>query len=146
MDSTSVKLHPDGTGALKTWPTGHRQVPRRSNTKIHLVAADARNALIVSLSPGQAHNGTEGHKLLQRLGPQQKPMYLLMDRAYQGTQTRQMAQDLGYIPVVPPRRHRLVQWEYDRGLYKRRNEVERLFRRLRGFRWVFSSPAMRNWM
>ena len=24
LDSTSVKLHPDGTGALKTWPSGHR--------------------------------------------------------------------------------------------------------------------------
>ena len=48
-------------------------------------------------------------------------MYLLMDRTYEGNQTRQMAQDLGYIPVVPPRRHRLVQREYDRGLYMRRN-------------------------
>jgi transposase len=26
------------------------------------------------------------------------------------------------------------QWEYDKELYKRRNEVERLFRRLKGFR------------
>ena len=80
--------------------------------------------MIVSLSPGQAHDGTEGHKLLQRLGPQQKPVYLLMDRAYQGNQTRQMAQGLGCIPVVPPRRHRLVQWGYDRELYKRRNGVD----------------------
>ena len=94
--------------------------------------------MIVSLSPGQAHDGTEGCKLLQHLGPQQNPMYLLMDRAYQGNQTCQMAQALGYIPVVPPRRHRLVQWEYDQGLYKRRNEVERLFRRLKGFRRVFT--------
>ena len=29
-------------------------------------------------------------------------------------------------------------WEYDRELYKRRNEVERLFRRLKGFRRIFS--------
>jgi len=40
--------------------------------------------------------------------------------------------------VVPPKRNRVSPWEYDRKRYKRRNEVERLFRRLRGFRRVFS--------
>jgi hypothetical protein len=29
-------------------------------------------------------------------------------------------------------------WEYDREFYKKRNEVERLFRRLKGFRRIFS--------
>ena len=29
-------------------------------------------------------------------------------------------------------------WEYDQRTYKRRNEVERLFRRLKGFRRIFS--------
>ena len=41
-------------------------------------------------------------------------------------------------PVVPPKKNRLVPWEYDRETYKRRNEVERLFRRLKGFRRIFS--------
>jgi len=40
--------------------------------------------------------------------------------------------------VVPPKRNRVSPWEYDRKRYKRRNEVERLFRRLMGFRRVFS--------
>jgi transposase len=34
--------------------------------------------------------------------------------------------------------NRLHPWEYDRALYKKRNEVERLFRRLKGFRRLFS--------
>lgn len=29
-------------------------------------------------------------------------------------------------------------WEYAREMYKRRNEVERLFRRLKGYRRIFS--------
>ncbi len=33
---------------------------------------------------------------------------------------------------------RRVPWDYDRELYKRRNEVERLFRRLKGFRRVYT--------
>jgi transposase len=61
-----------------------------------------------------------------------------MDRAYEGNETRHLAQQLGFTPVVPPSRKRLDPWEYDKALYKRRNEVERLFRRLKGFRRVFT--------
>jgi len=35
-------------------------------------------------------------------------------------------------------RTRVDPWDYDRQLYKRRNEVERVFRRLKGFRRVFT--------
>jgi hypothetical protein len=41
----------------------------------------------------------------------------------------QLALDLGYIPVVPPPKTRLETLDYDREMYKRGNEVERLFRR-----------------
>jgi len=61
-----------------------------------------------------------------------------MDRAYEGNETRRTAVDLGYVPVVPPMRTRVDPWDYDRQLYKRRNEVERVFRRLKGFRRVFT--------
>ena len=43
-----------------------------------------------------------------------------------------------FIPVVPPLKTRLELWEYDREMYKRRNQVERLFRRLKGCRRIFS--------
>lgn len=33
---------------------------------------------------------------------------------------------------------KLHTWEYDRALYRKRNEIERLFRRLKGFRRIFS--------
>ena len=61
-----------------------------------------------------------------------------MDKAYEGDATRQTALDLGMIPVVPPKSNRLDPWEYNRELYKKRNEIERLFRRLKGFRRIFS--------
>ena len=63
---------------------------------------------------------------------------LLMDRAYEGNATRQLVLELNMTPVVPPKSNRLDPWEYDRELYKKRNEVERLFRRLKGFRRIFS--------
>jgi transposase len=76
--------------------------------------------------------------LLTRLGPAARPLHLLMDRAYQDNATRQLALDLGFIPVVPPKSTRLEPWAYDRAMYKRRNEVERLFLRLKGYRRIFS--------
>ena len=75
---------------------------------------------------------------LTRLGPQCPGPFLLMDRAYEGNETRQLALALGYMPVVPPLSTRVHPWVYDREMYKRRNEVERLFRRLKGFRRIFS--------
>ena len=61
-----------------------------------------------------------------------------MDRAYEGDETRQLVRELDCIPVVPPKCNRKEPWDYDRQRYKQRNEVERLFRRLKGFRRIFS--------
>ncbi|WP_439590746.1 IS5 family transposase [Hydrogenophaga sp.] len=139
LDSTSIKVHPDGTGApKKNGPQAIGKSRGGWNTKIHMVAADARTAVTFCLSPGQAHDAPEGRRLLSRLGPTSRPVHLLMDRAYEGNETRQLALDLGFIPVVPPVKTRIEPWEYDREMYKRRNEVERLFRRLKGYRRIFS--------
>ncbi len=107
-------------------------------TKLHLVAADARTALTLALSPGQAPDAPEGRRLLRRLKPEPAGLPLLMDRAYEGDATRQLARELGFTPVVPPKRHRVAPWTYDRQLYRKRNEVERLFRRLKAFRRIFT--------
>src|ERR1022692_343014 len=108
------------------------------NTKIHLVAANARTAITFALSPGNAHDAPEGRALLTELGPMPEGLPMLMDRAYEGDETRQLVLSLGMIPVVPPKSNRIEPWEYDRALYKKRNEIERLFRRLKGFRRIFS--------
>lgn len=61
-----------------------------------------------------------------------------MERAYEGNETRQLALDLDFIPVVLPHPLRSQPWQYSKAWYRRRNEIERLFRRLKGFRRVFS--------
>jgi len=139
LDSTSVKVHPDGTGALKK--NGPQAIGKSRggwNTKIHMVAADARTPIIFSLSPGNAHDAPEGRSLLEDLGPMPEGLPMLMDKAYEGNETRQLVLDLCMVPVVPPKSNRLDPWQYDRELYKKRNEIERLFRRLKGFRRIFS--------
>jgi transposase len=103
-----------------------------------MVAANDRLALTFSLSAGQASDSVEGRKLLSdwKSRPQQIP--LAIDKAYEGDETRQLVLTLGMFPVVPPKSNRIEPWEYDKELYKRRNEIERLFRRLKGFRRIFS--------
>ena len=55
-----------------------------------------------------------------------------------GPEGRALLQQLGYIPVVPPKRRRKNLWNYDNQLYKQRNQVERLFRRIKRFRCIFT--------
>jgi transposase len=90
------------------------------------------------LSPGEAHDAPVGRQLLLELGPSPVEVPLVMDRAYEGDETRQRALELNMIPVVPPKSNRRDPWDYDRELYKKRNQIERLFRRLKGFRRIFS--------
>lgn len=58
---------------------------------------------------------------------------MIVDRAYEGEETRQWGLDLGMSPVVPPKANRLLKWDYHRTIYKRRNEVEPSFRRSKGY-------------
>lgn len=67
------------------------------------------------LSPGQAHDAPQGETLLRTLdmsrwgGAKNSP--LIMDRAYEGDETRQLVLDLGFTPVVPPKLNRIEPWE-----------------------------------
>ena len=77
-------------------------------------------------------------KLLQFTPQGEETQTLLMDRAYEGDRMRETAVLLNYTPVVPPKKNRIDPWEYDKELYKRRNEIERFFRRLKRFRRIFT--------
>ena len=103
-----------------------------------MVAADDRTALTFALSPGQTHDSVAGRELLRSWKGRPRDVPLIMDRAYEGDETRQLVLELDMDPVVPPKSNRLQPWDYDRSLYKKRNEIERLFRRLKGFRRIFS--------
>jgi len=59
-----------------------------------------------SLSTGNCGDAPEGRALLQQLGPVDHPVHLLMDRAYEGDETRTLAVELGYVPAVPPKSSR----------------------------------------
>ena len=73
LDSTSVKVHPDGCGALrKRGPQAIGRSRGGLNTKIHMVAASACSAVLFALSPGQDHDAPHGRELLKKMGPRKK--------------------------------------------------------------------------
>jgi transposase len=92
-----------------------------------MVAAGLKQVVGFTLSPGQAHDAPVGRQLLRDLGVDNIQIPLIMDSAYEGNETRWLAQSLGLDPVVQPARTRSEPWTYDTELYKRRNEIERLF-------------------
>ncbi len=133
-------------GAEKNGPTSLGQSRGGGNTQLHLVAADPRTAVVFTRFPGHAHDAPQGRKLLNRLESPSSSSALMMGRAYEDGKTCQQALDRGFTPVVPSKRNRIVPWKYDKVLYKRLNEVEHLFRRLKGFRRIFSRFEKRDVM
>ena len=91
-----------------------------------MVAADARTAIVFALSLGHDYDAPHGRALLEELGPMPDGLPMLMDRAYEGNETRQLVLHLCMIPVVPPKSNRLHPWAYDPAIYKKRNQIERL--------------------
>ncbi len=103
-----------------------------------MIAASDWLAMAFRLSGGQAHDAPEGRALLAGFGERATKVPLAMDRACEGDETLELARELGMTPVVPPKSNRRSKWDFDRETYKRRNEVERLFRRIKGCRRIFT--------
>ena len=61
-----------------------------------------------------------------------------MDKAYEDNNTRFLAQSLNFKPIVPPKSNRKTPWIFDKVLYKSRNNIERLFRKIKRFRRIFT--------
>lgn len=59
-----------------------------------------------------------------------------MDKGYADFKTRTAVREKGCVPVVPPKANMRKKWQYDKRLYRKRNEIERLFHHLKNFRRI----------
>ena len=101
-----------------------------------MISTSIDTAVAVMLAPGNAHDAPEGRKIIAEVAGCGKP--LVMDKAYEDDKTRELAIKQGFLPTVPPKTNRKEPWEYDKELYKKRNEIERFFRRIQEYRRVFT--------
>ena len=62
----------------------------------------------------------------------------MADRAYDAQHIRATVTELGAEPVIPPKRNRKEQCEYDQELYKERHLIECFIGKLKHYRRCFS--------
>ncbi len=67
--------------------------------------------------------------------------YLLADRGYDSDEIVNQAIKQGMAPVIPPRKNRKEQRDYDRYLYKLRHLVENAFLHLKRWRGIATRYA-----
>jgi hypothetical protein len=70
-----------------------------------LASTAERSTLVFHLSAGNRYDAPECRKLLEKIYSDGNH-YRLMDRVYKNDETRALAVQRGFIPVVPPKKNR----------------------------------------
>lgn len=82
------------------------------------------------ITGGEVNDCTQAIALLG----QHKAEAVLADKGYDTDAIVEHIEAMGAKAVIPPKRNRTVQREYDKDLYKQRNRIERCFHKLKCFR------------
>jgi transposase len=70
-----------------------------------------------------------------------KAKFLLADRAYDTNAILEKAASQNTIVVIPPKKNRVLQREYDKYIYKLRHLIENAFLHLKGWRGIATRYA-----
>jgi len=103
------------------------------NTKLHAVCDGQGRPLVLLLTPGNVHDGKVAKALIEALPPSAE---LVADKGYDSQGLRAWLAERGTKAVIPPRKNRKIQYEYDRAIYQQRNIIERMFCRLKDWRRI----------
>ena len=104
------------------------------STKIHIAVDALGNPLCLLLTAGQRHDSPQAAALIDGFEPQ----VLIADKGYDSDPLLESLKALGIKPVIPPKKNRLVQREYDRYLYRERHLIECFINKIKHYRRVFS--------
>ena len=85
------------------------------------------------LTPGNVHDCKVAQQCLEMLPPSAE---LVADKGYDSDKLRDWLDQRNTKPVIPPRKNRKVQYDYDRTAYRQRNIIERMFCRLKDWRRI----------
>jgi len=89
-----------------------------------------------TLSGGEKSDFTEGKDLIEAFNFPRTVEYLAMDKGYSGRAILEACINKNIEPVVPPKSNMKEPWDYNHIIYLYRNEIERLFNRLKNYRRV----------
>ena len=115
----------------------HEPYKRGLNTKIHL-AVDANGMPVrILITQGTTADCKQAGNLIEGINAD----VLFADRAYDTDGIITMAQAAGMKIVIPPKKNRKVQREYDEYLYRLRHLVENAFLMLKRWRGIATRYA-----
>ena len=124
LDSTVIRAHQHAAGAIGG--QGNQALGRSSggfSTKIHAVVDALGYPVEIELSAGQVHDSVPAKDLLT----DQKAEYVIADKAYDCNDLIELIESQGSEAVIPSRRNRKEQRDYDKHIYKERHLVEIFF-------------------
>jgi transposase len=90
------------------------------------------NPIRVIITPGTTADCTKAQDLVEGFSA----TYLLADRGYDSDLIIEFAKKSNIIPVIPPKKNRKNQRDYDQYLYKARHSVENTFLKLKRWRGI----------
>lgn len=108
-------------------------------TKIHAVVDALGNPIRINLSGGNVHDIVPAKDMITGIHASN----FLADRAYDCDSLIQLAVSQGSAIVIPPRKNRVDQREYDRQIYKERHLVECFFAKIKNI--LEFQLVMTNW-
>ena len=101
-------------------------------TKIHLTVDGNGKPRRMILTGGQRHDAPQAPALLEGMEYE----FVIADKGYDSQKILDLIEEHGAVAVIPPRKNRKEQREYDRELYKRRNVIERTVNKLKEYRRI----------
>lgn len=99
---------------------------------MHAAADALGNPVRLLFGPGQRHDVTRSHELIEGF----ETGAVIADKAFDANHLRDAIRDKGAEAVIPPRSNRKSPHDYDRAFYRERNAIERFFNKLKQFRRV----------
>ena len=103
-------------------------------SKIHAATDENGKAMCIFITGGNVYDSTQAENLLQDII--YKGTYVLKDKAFDAEPILKYIEKNKGIAVIPPRKNRKDQKEYDKNIYKNRNQIEHFFNRLKQFRRI----------
>jgi transposase len=101
---------------------------------VHGVCDALGNPLDFVLTPGQAADCKHAVALLEN----KEYKALLADKGYDTDEIVAVVAESEALCVIPPKKNRKIQREYDQEIYKERHKIECLFGFLKHYRRIFS--------
>ena len=104
------------------------------STKIHIAVDALGNPLRLVLTGGECHDSPQADVLIEGLPAQA----VIADKGYDSDDFIESVTKTGAQAVIPPRKNRKDQREYDKHLYRERHLVECFINKIKHYRRVFS--------